>query len=598
MESSKRFILAFGLSALILIGFNFLVPQKGHKADNTPPQSPAPVTASQPPAATMPTAPVATAEVAQDDHKEHRLAVRSPDVQGSFNLRGARLDDLELTRYRETIAHDSPLVRLLDKAGSKAPNYLVLGWQNAAGDKTRVPDEHSLWQVDGEQEVLTPEQPVTLYWDNGANVRFIIHLAQDRHYMVTVRQEVENHSGQPISLYPFQRVQRDYLPENTGSLTEFEGPVSVMERDLTRNDYKDIRKGADKPGHVAWEATGKGGWGGITDKYWLTAVGADPALPVRLQESYVPEGAGSYRVTFMPQEPMVIQDGARLGQGSYLFAGAKEPGLLRYYDRKLGLARFDDSIDFGWSAFSYLNKPILFLLHWLYAHIGNFGLALMALTLLVKILLFPLASKAAQSSARMRLVAPKVTELRQKYKDDPVTMNQKVMALYKEEQINPVGGCLPMLIQAPIFFCLYKMLNLSIDERHAPFFGWIKDLSVPDPTNLFNLFGLLPFDPTHIVSFLHLSIWGAALGITFWLLQKHSMIQMDPAQARIMQFMPVVYVFVMSSFPAGLLVYYTWNNVLTFLQQHYIERRTALPVPLMKLGGRALRKRFGKKNEP
>ncbi|MCL1511071.1 membrane protein insertase YidC [Parasaccharibacter sp. TMW 2.1884] len=591
MESSKRIILAVILSAMILIGFNIFLPPDRHKPVEDQGSAPAPASAVQQPALASP-APAGPMDEA-DDHQEHRLKVTSSDVQGSFNLRGARLDDLELTRYRETIAKDSPLVRLLDRAGGAQPTYLVIGWENAAGFTTRLPNGHSLWQVDGEQTSLTPESPVSLHWDNGAGVRFLIHLEQDHHYMVTVRQEVENHSGQPVSVYPFQRVQRDYLPEDTGSFTAYEGPIAVMNGRLADKGYKSLRTDGTGPDHVSWTDAGKGGWGGITDKYWLTAVGADASANVRIRYSYLPEEHGSYRVTFTSQEPQVIQDGARLGQGSYLFAGAKEPGLLRYYGRKLGLPRFDDSIDFGW--FSFLTKPILFLLHWLYAHIGNFGLGLMAMTLIVKIVLFPLASKAAQSSARMRMIAPKVTEIREKYKNDPATMNQKVMAMYKEEKINPAGGCLPMLIQAPIFFCLYKMLNLSIDERHAPFFGWIKDLSVPDPTNLFNLFGLLPFDPTHIFSFLHLSIWGAALGITFWLLQKHSMVSMDPAQARIMQFMPIVYVFVMSSFPAGLLVYYTWNNVLTFLQQHYIERRTSLPVPLIGRKGKAPRKGGEKK---
>lgn len=580
MESSKRIILAVAISALVLIGFNFFAPKVEHKqAVETHSPAPAPAMAAQPVPAAKPMAKVEEVQ----DNSEHRLKVAGPDVQGSFNLRGAKLDELELTRYRETIAKDSPLVRLLDKVGSAKPNYLVLGWENAAGFTTRLPDDASLWKADAAE--LTPERPVTLHWDNGAGVRFVIRLAQDKHYMLTVQQLVENHSGQTISLYPFQRVQRDYLPEDTGSMTAYEGPIAVMNGRLADNGYKALRQGVNNPGQVSWEATGHGGWGGITDKYWLTAIGAEATTLTHARYSYEPEGRGSYRVTFSPQEPQVIQNGAQLGQGSYLFAGAKEPDLLRDYGQKLGLPDFDKSIDFGW--FSFLTKPILYLLHWLYVHIGNFGLGLMVMTLLVKIILFPLASKAAQSAARMRMVAPKITELRERYKNDPMVMNQKVMALYKEEKINPAGGCLPMLIQAPIFFCLYKMLNLSIDERHAPFFGWIRDLSVPDPTNVFNLFGLLPFDPTHLFSFLHLSIWGAALGITFWLLQRNTMVSMDPAQARVMQFMPVVYVFVMSSFPAGLLVYYTWNNVLTFLQQRYIESRTSLPVPMAGQKGKS-----------
>lgn len=580
MESSKRTLLAIVISAIVLIGFNYLVPKPPH-------QEPSHTSVTQQSSSSMP--PVPSSSQGQDSmHREgevaslpdRRLPIVGQDVKGTLSLRGARLDDLVLTRYRETLAKDSPLVRLLDRAGSEHPSYLVIGWQNAPGYATRLPDDTTLWESDATE--LTSGKPVTLHWDNGAGVTFRIHLSLDEHYMFHVQQEVSNQSGQPVSVHPFQRVQRDYLPSDTGSFTAYEGPIAVMNGRLADNGYKNLRKGSDAPDHVSWQASGQGGWGGITDKYWLTAVGADSSAMVSARYAYDPQQGhgGAYQITFASRDPQLVQQGATLGFASHLFAGAKVPSLLQHYSKAFGLTNFDNAIDFGW--FSFITRPILYLLHWLYVHIGNFGLALMALTLIVKIILFPLASKAAASSARMRLVAPKVTEIREKYKDDSMAMNQKIMALYKEEKINPAGGCLPILIQAPIFFCLYKMLNISIDERHAPFFWWIRDLSVPDPTNLLNLFGLIPYDPTNIASFLHLSVWGAALGITFWLMQRQSMVSMDPTQARVMQIMPLVYVFVMSSFPASLLVYYTWNNVLTFLQQHYIQHRTKLPKPVKR----------------
>ncbi|QHI95346.1 membrane protein insertase YidC [Aristophania vespae] len=581
MENNKRIILAVVISAAILLGFNFLAPKQAHHdvpaaEHNTSHEI---VTSKDSVAQPARVAGEEKLESGQSDQIEHRLAIVGRDVRGSINLRGARLDDLVLTGYKETLAKDSPQVRLLEKAGAAKPSYVYVGWENDAGSAVKLPTLNTVWSTQSEQ--LTPEHPVTLSWDNGEGVEFLIHLKLDEHFLFTVQQEVKNHSQKAISLRPFQRVQRDYLPEETGSFTAYEGPISVMNGRLADKGYKSLREGVGEPGHISWSATGKGGWGGITDKYWLTSIGADPSSLVTAQYSYLPENRGIYQVTFKTRDALTIEPNASLGLGSYIFAGAKVPSLLQSYSKQLSLPDFDKAIDFGW--FSVLTRPILYLLHWLYVHIGNFGLALMALTLIVKIVLYPLASKAAVSSARMRLLAPKITEIREKFKDDPMVMNQKVMALYREEKVNPAGGCLPILIQAPIFFCLYKMLNLSIDERHAPFFGWIRDLSVPDPTNLLNLFGLIPYDPTHIASFLHLSIWGAALGITFWILQRQSMVSMDPMQARIMQFMPLVYVFVMSSFPAGLLVYYTWNNVLTFIQQAIIGRKTKLPVPINKI---------------
>lgn len=569
----KRIIAATILSALILIGFDYFMPkphQDSHPAVTQTAATQSPSTPAQ--AAPSEAAPEQTVTA-------RRIAITSEDVQGSLNLKGALLDDAVLTKYRATLAKDSPLVRLLDKPGSEHPNFFVIGWNNASGSNAKVPDLNTVWS--SADEALSPGHPVTLKWDNGEGLIFTIQISIDEHYMFSVVQSVENHSAQPVALVPFQRVQRDYQAAE-GFWTAHEGPIAVMDGRLNDETYKNVRKGAEHPDHTFWAKTGTGGWGGISDKYWLTAVAPEATAAVTASFAYVPGNPGSYQIGFAPQAPQQVMPNGTITQASHLFAGAKVPSLLQGYSRDLHITDFDKAIDFGW--FSFLTRPILYLLHWLYLHLGNFGLALMALTLIVKIVLFPLASKAATSSARMRLLAPKIKEIREKNKDDPMVMNQKVMALYREEGVNPASGCLPVLIQAPIFFCLYKMLNISIDERHAPFFGWIRDLSVPDPTNIFNLFGLIPFDPTVYFSFLHISVWGAALGVTFWLLQRQTMVSMDPAQARIMQFMPLVYVFVMSGFPASLLVYYTWNNLLTFAQQTFIQSRAKLPVPVTKNG--------------
>ncbi|MBR0558743.1 membrane protein insertase YidC [Neokomagataea anthophila] len=569
----KRIIAATILSGLILIGFDYFMPKPAPAT-----HAPAQVAATAPVSSQSSLASTDTAQNAAPAVAARRLTVRSPDVQGSITLKGALLDDLVLTKYRETLAKDSPLVRLLSAPGSSAPSYVVIGWENAPGSNAAVPGLNTVWQSN--DDALDPTHPVTMHWDNGQGQVFIIRLSIDSHYVIAVQQTVENHGTTPVSLIPYQRVQRDYEAQG-GSWTEHEGPVSVMDGRLNDESYKNLRDAATHPDHTYWAKNGTGGWVGLSDKYWLTAVLAESTAPVSASFGFVPGlpgTAGSYRVGFTAQSAQTIMPNASITLSSHIFAGAKVVDLLQSYSRDLHVPDLDKAIDFGW--FSFLTRPILTLLHWLYVHLGNFGLALMALTLIVKIILFPLAAKASASSGRMRLLAPKIQEIRERHKDDPMAANQKVMALYKEEGVSPASGCLPMLIQAPIFFCLYKMLYISIDERHAPFFGWIHDLSIPDPTNIFNLFGLLPFDPTAYISMLHVSVWGTALGITFWLLQRQTTVTMDPAQARIMQFMPLVYVFFMSSFPASLLVYYTWNNLLTFAQQAFIQSRTKLPVPV------------------
>ncbi|GBQ72015.1 translocase inner membrane component YidC [Ameyamaea chiangmaiensis NBRC 103196] len=552
----RRFLLATILSAVVLLGFDYFMPQKAHQ--DAP--KPVPVADRQNPA------PVASAPSAPRD--DVRLPLGGGAVSGSINLRGARLDDLTLRDYRETVAKDSPNVRLLEPQGKTEANYVEIGWLNAPGGQTMVPGADTLWTADGSR--LAVETPLTLHWDNGQGVTFRITLRLDRNYMFAVEQSVDNHSGQALSLYPFARVERGYTPEVTGGYLVQEGPVSVIDGRLTEGSYKTVRKDSAAPLNQSWSRQGSKGWVGITDKYWLTAVIPDQSAPIAASYGF---SGGTYQAGFVANAPLTVAAGASATTSSHIFAGAKEVRLLEAYEKSLHIDGFWRAVDFGW--FAFLTRPIFFVLDWLNTLLGNFGLALMAFTLIVKALFFPLASKSFKSMAGMRTLQPKMQALRERHKDDPVAMNQAIMGLYKSEKINPASGCLPMLVQIPVFWCLYKDLYVTIEMRHAPFFGWIRDLSAADPTNLFTAFGLIPWDPTVLTPMLHMGIWPIVLGGTMFLMQKLNPTPMaDPAQARVFQFMPVIFAFIMARQPAGLVIYYCWNNLLTALQQRFIQHRS------------------------
>ncbi|AOX16327.1 membrane protein insertase YidC [Kozakia baliensis] len=572
----KRIITATLISAVILIGFDYFVPQHSqetveHQAKEQTSTTPPAQNTQNGPAVTpgVSSSPANTSEAAAVPAAH--LKVSGPDVSGAIDLRGARFDDLVLTHYRETLDKNSPLVRLLEGSKGPQPSFVEVGWMAPAGSNVRVPNAQTDWSTSDES--LTPDHPVTLHWDNGQGLIFSIGIAIDRRYLFAITQKVENKSGQTVALLPYQRVERDYKPEETGGFIVHEGPLSVMNNRLNEDSYKNMRKGATAPNYQAWSANGTGGWGGITDKYWLTALIPDQTSPVSLSYNYVPNGgAGAYRVDLVPQAPVEVAANGSQTTSSRIFAGAKEVNLLDQYTDDLHIPFFYKAVDFGW--FAFLTRPMFHVLHWLYSHVGNFGIALMILTLIIKLIFYPLATKSFTSMARMRALAPRIQSIRERHKDEPMVMNQQIMALYKEEGVSPAGGCLPLLIQAPVAFCLYKVLNITIEMRHAPFFGWIRDLSAPDPTNIFNLFGLLPFDPTVISPMMHIGIWPILFGVTIFLMQRQGSVAMDPAQQRMMQFMPVIYVFFMGRLSAGIVIYYTWNNLLTFAQQRLIQHRS------------------------
>jgi YidC/Oxa1 family membrane protein insertase len=534
------------------------------------------VTPATPPAVPLPAVPGGAtptpdqpAAVATASPPEQRIRVENARVAGSIGLRGARLDDLVLKDHRQTVEPSSPPVRLLAPRGEEHPYFAQWGW-TAADGRTRVPDAETEWTAEGGP--LAPGQPVTLRWDNGQGQEFRIRLELDQDYMVMATQSVVNRSGGPIQVLPWARVRREATPQVAGFFILHEGFVGVLDGRLHEWTYSDAKEEAERRRGPAFEAESTGGWAGITDKYWLTSLTPqDQTMRVRTAYRHVTDaGRDRWQVDMAPPAAQSVAPGGEATLATRLLAGAKEVNLLDTYSERYGITDFDKAVDFGW--FYFLTKPFFHVLHFLGTTFGNFGVAIIVFTLILKILFFPLANKSYKSMARMKVLAPKMQEIRERYKDDPTKAQTEMMALYRSEKVNPASGCLPILIQIPVFFALYKVLFVTIEMRHAPFFGWIRDLSAPDPTNLFNLFGLLPYDPTQISAFLHMPAWAIAMGITMWLQYKLNPTPPDPIQAKIFAWMPLIFTFMLASFPAGLVIYWTWNNLLSIAQQWYIMR--------------------------
>ena len=573
----KRLFLAIAISIAILLVFQFLAPPPHHAAVPVPLATTRATPPSQVPAptggvtfpGTQPTA------VAPPAHAP-RLPVDAPRVKGSIDLLGARFDDLVLKDYHESVSPSSPLVRILEPQTDPQPNLVQLGWAAAPGATLKLPDSNTLWHTDA--KIISPGQPATLTWDNGAGLTFAMKISIDGNYMFTVDRSVRNTGAAPVSLYPWSRVSRGYTPVVAGSYLIHEGPIGILDGRLQQLGYKATQTDAAKNDGVAFTATSTGGWAGITDKYWLSAIIPDQAEAITASYRYLPgsgaDAAGTYQVDILDHTAQIVAPGADVSLTSRIFAGAKEVHLLDAYMRDDHIPSFDKAVDFG--HFYFLTKPIFFMLDWLNAQLGNFDLAILVFTLFVKALFFPLANKSYKSMSKMRLLAPRMQSIRERLKDDPAAMQRETMALYKTEGVNPASGCLPMLIQIPVFFCLYKVLYVTIEMRHAPFFGWIRDLSAPDPTSIFNLFGLIPFNPGSVSPYLELGVWPLILMGTMVLQQRMNPPPPDPAQQRIFQFMPLIFGFMMARFPAGLVIYYCWNNLLTVAQQWYIMRHTTL----------------------
>ncbi len=509
-------------------------------------------------------------------HGGARVPIETPSVDGSLVLKGARFDDLRLKNYRETVDPKSPEIVLFSPEGTPYPYYAMFGWVPAPGSGVRVPDDSAEWKLTS-GTTLTPTTPVTLTWDNGQGLVFTRTVSVDAKYMFTVRDSVSNHSGAPVTLYPYAYVVRDGAPATQHFWALHEGYVGVVNDSEKDADYSDFKN--NEPPQT-FPSTG--GWLGITDKYWMSAV--IPPQNASIDAAYQATPLGdtkAYQANYrMPAQQ--IAPGATVNVQQRLFAGAKVDQILRTYEKIYNIDKFHLAIDWGW--FWFFTQPIFKLLDFLSQYM-NMGLAILLLTVIIKLAFFPLADASYRSMSKMKKLQPEMERIKQRFKDDPAQQQQEVMALYQREKVNPVSGCLPMLIQIPVFFSLYKVLLGTIEMRQAPFFGWIHDLSAPDPTSVVNLFGLLPFDPHAVLpsflAFLSIGVWPILMGATQWFQTKLNPPAPDPVQQRMFTLMPLVFMFLLAGLPSGLVIYWTWNNLLTMLQQYVVMRRQGVQVDLV-----------------
>jgi YidC/Oxa1 family membrane protein insertase len=511
-----------------------------------------------------------------------RVAIDTPSLKGSIALRGARIDDIVLAKYREQVDPNSPNIVLFSPAESPQPYFAEHGWVAGAGPTLKLPDRETLWQVEGGSATLTTDRPLRLMWDNGEGLVFRRTIAIDSNFMFTISNEVENKTANAVTLYPYARIYRMGTPHLQGFLILHEGPIGVIgEKGLQEMSYADLLK--DNSTKTIDKATG--GWLGITDKYWAATLIPDQNAEYRATFSGNKANGTlkeSYQTDYL-RAGLTIAPGGKVMSEGHLFAGAKQVDLIESYEKALNIKMFDRMVDWGYLHF--ITKPLFHLINWLaawFASIGisaPFGIAILATTVLVKAAFFPLANKSYESMAKMKKLQPEMERLREQFKDDRARQQQELMALYQKQKINPMSGCLPILLQIPVFFALYKVLFVTIDMRHAPFYGWIKDLSAPDPTSIFNLFGLLPFA---VPEFLHVGAWPILMGITMWIQMQLNPQQPDPIQQKIFSWMPVLFTFMLASFPSGLVIYWAWNNILSLLQQYAIMRKNGTEVHLWK----------------
>ena len=551
----KRLVIALVVATAIMVGWQFfyeaprLEVARQAAAVKAASESAAVVVKKEAPK------PVAAAAVMNNGP---RIKINSASLHGSIALTGARFDDLKLVNYRETIDKNSPEMRLLNNAENDAAYFAEIGV--LGGDAgVAVPDANTPWQASGTE--LSETKPVTLRWNNGAGLSFEKKIAVDEHFMFTVTTTVKNTGSTPVTLYPYGLVSRNHTETSSSNyMMMHEGPLGVMNQVLDDVNYKELRESGPR------QFQSSTGWIGMTDKYWLAAMVPEAGQTFDASFKHFKRGELDAYQADLRGAAMSVPVGQTSSFTVRLFAGAKQVALLDEYSTKYTIPLFDRAVDFG--TLYFLTKPIFSLLNYFQGLVGNFGVAILLLTVVIKLLLYPLAHKSMVSMARMKFLMPKVEEIKARYGNDKMKMNQEMMALYKREKVNPVAGCLPILLQIPVFFALYRVLFVTIEMRQAPFFGWIHDLSVPDPANLFTAFGYLPWDAP---DFLNLGVWPIVMCATMFIQQRISPKPADPVQAAVMTYMPFLFLFLFASFPAGLVIYWAWNNTLTILQQLYIN---------------------------
>ncbi|AJY47333.1 membrane protein insertase YidC [Martelella endophytica] len=498
-----------------------------------------------------------------------RVTIDTPSLAGSINLAGARIDDIKLKDYHVTVDKTSPIVTLFSPANTENGYFAELGFVQGE-NSGNVPGPQTVWTLESGSE-LTPSTPVELSYTNDSGLQFLRTFSIDDHYMITVDDKVVNNSDKQATVSPYGRITRFNKPDEPSAWVLHEGFLGVFGADagVTEDTYKSV----DKENSSYDNSTG--GWFGVTDKYWGSAIIPQSDVNYDARFSHFNDGRARYQADYSDNNPLAIAPGATAELKTMVFAGAKETNVLSGYEKQYNIPLFDRMIDWGWLWF--ITKPLFQLMDYIYHLVGNFGIAILITTVIIKALFFPLASKQYASMANMKRMQPKMNELKEQYGDDRMGLQKAMMELYKKEKINPVAGCWPVLVQIPIFFALYKVLYVTIEMRHAPFFGWIQDLSAPDPTSVFNLFGLLPWS---VPSALMIGAWPIIMGFTMWMQMRMNPTPPDKTQAMIFNWMPVVFTYMLAQFPAGLVIYYAWNNSLSILQQSIIMKRHGVKIEL------------------
>jgi YidC/Oxa1 family membrane protein insertase len=558
MENQKNLFLAIVISMAIIFGFQLLVPQPER----------APISEEQTfeeNSVELSIQNTNTQIVVNRDEvisSSGRVVFDNGKIKGSINLEGGFIDDLVLEEFRETLDPTSDLIEFLNPLGSQDAYYLDTGW--VSSDSTlELPNNKSIWKTD--KTSMGVDDPVKLFWTNSQGITFEKIISLDENYLFNVDQRVINNSDRSFDLFPFGLSKRQGIPEMQNFFILHEGPISITDGVLEEYDYDDLKE------NKKIKHTSIGGWIGITDKYWQTAIIPNQNEPIHQTYSYsFAENVDNFQ-TDIVGEKIAVSNGASISHNFKLFAGPKIVSVIDTYMEEYGIQEFDRSVDFGW--FYFLTKPIFNVLQFVFGYVGNFGWSIIAFTILMRICFFPLAQQSFKSMAKMKKLGPEMQRLKEQYGDDRAGMQKEMMALYKREKANPIAGCLPILLQIPVFFALYKVLFVTIEMRHAPFIGWIHDLSAPDPLGLLTAFGFFDWNVPGILQLFNIGIWPILMGISMFLQQKLNPAPVDKMQAKIFMFLPIVFTFVLGGFAAGLVIYWTTNNVLSMAQQYVIQRK-------------------------
>jgi YidC/Oxa1 family membrane protein insertase len=558
MDNRNVFVaIALSMSVLLFWGAFFETPKKPIEQKNNQKVEQKSEQSSLAPTINQPTV---IKDISREDSvkRSKRVKIENNSIIGSINLKGAQIDDISFKDHKQEVEGNENII-FLNPAETENGFYIETGW-TSIGNKIKIPTKESIWSIKG-NNILSNNSPVILEWNNGNGIVFEKKIELDEKYLFRITQQVKNNSKTSIDLYPYAQMTRNKIPDDIQNFyIQHEGFIGVFDDELKEDDYDDV-----KEKKIVRESTE--GWLGITDKYWMTAF--VPEKGQNFKSTFLYDNG--YKANYIINKPTTINDSSTGINELRLFVSAKEVETIDGYAADQNINKFDLVIDWGW--FYFFTKPLFFVIDYLFKISGNFGTAIVLLTLAIRLIFFPLANFSFRSMAKMKAVQPEMMRLKELHKDDKVKLQQEMMALYRKEKINPASGCLPVLIQIPFFFAIYKMLFISLEMRHQPFFGWVKDLSAADPTSIFNLFGLIPWDPP---SFMIIGIWPILMGASMWVQQKLNPAPADPIQAKIFAFFPLFLTIILASFPSGLVVYWTVNNILTIAQQYVIVKQTTV----------------------